>query len=64
MNEFCIAKNLHIDTLFLLWQYLPGSQNCGRIEHHRLGGQFEADIDRIQEIQKQIPLQYAELEEG
>ncbi|XP_045196446.2 L-proline trans-4-hydroxylase-like [Mercenaria mercenaria] len=45
-------------------QYLPGSQKCGRIEHHRLGGQFEADTERIKEIQKQIPLQYAELEEG
>jgi hypothetical protein len=29
-----------------------------------LGGQFEADGERIEEIQKHIPLQYAELEEG
>ncbi|XP_060558238.1 sushi, von Willebrand factor type A, EGF and pentraxin domain-containing protein 1-like [Ruditapes philippinarum] len=48
-------------------QYLPVTQKCGIIEHHRLGDQFEADRERIKEIQKEkngIPLLYAELEEG
>ncbi|KAL4226659.1 hypothetical protein ACF0H5_014640 [Mactra antiquata] len=45
-------------------QYLPGSHKCGRIEHHRLGGQFEADTDRVNEIQKHCTLQHAEMNAG
>ncbi|XP_052789581.1 probable phytanoyl-CoA dioxygenase [Mya arenaria] len=45
-------------------QYLPGSHLCGRLDHHRLGGQFEADTDRIEDIKKHCPLAFAEMESG
>ena len=51
-----------IITLYI--QYLPGSNLCGRIDHHRAGGQFEADLDRVAEITSKCPLQYAEMESG
>ncbi|KAK3087853.1 hypothetical protein FSP39_011501 [Pinctada imbricata] len=45
-------------------QILRGSHKCGRIEHLPKAGQHEADVDRIQEIQKQCKLETVEMNAG
>ncbi|KAK3757506.1 hypothetical protein RRG08_050389 [Elysia crispata] len=45
-------------------QILQGSHKCGRIEHLMVGGQTGADMVRLEELKKVLPLQYVELEPG
>ncbi|KAL5011655.1 hypothetical protein ScPMuIL_010206 [Solemya velum] len=45
-------------------QVLRGSHKCGRIEHKTVGGQHGADMERVNEIAKVCPLDYAELKPG
>ncbi|GFO39837.1 ectoine dioxygenase-like [Plakobranchus ocellatus] len=45
-------------------QILQGSHKCGRIEHLMVGGQTGADMVRVEELKKVLPLQYVELEPG
>jgi hypothetical protein len=43
---------------------LKGSHKCGRIDHITVDGQQGADMERVKEIAKQLPLEYVELEQG
>lgn len=45
-------------------QVLKGSHKCGRIDHITVDGQQGADVARVKEIAKQVPLEYVELERG
>ncbi|XP_060557301.1 L-proline trans-4-hydroxylase-like [Ruditapes philippinarum] len=45
-------------------QVLKGSHKCGRIDHITVDGQQGADMERVEEIAKQLPLEYVELERG
>ncbi|XP_005108978.1 L-proline trans-4-hydroxylase [Aplysia californica] len=45
-------------------QILEGSHKCGRIEHLMVGGQTGADLDRVGELKKVLPLRFVELEKG
>lgn len=45
-------------------QILRGSNQCGRIEHVKVGGQVGADLARVDEIAKVCPLEYVEMESG
>ncbi|KAL5013080.1 hypothetical protein ScPMuIL_011631 [Solemya velum] len=45
-------------------QVVPGSHKCGRIEHTRVAGQTGADLTRVEEILKKMPLSYVEMEAG
>lgn len=47
-----------------VFQILPGSQKCGRIDHFPVAGQTMADIERINEIKKRHPLKHVELDPG
>jgi hypothetical protein len=43
---------------------LKGSHKCGRIEHVKVAGQVGADMERVDELAKSLPLEYVELEKG
>ena len=43
---------------------LPGSQKCGRIEHVFVGGQQGADLDRVNQINDKLPINYVEMAPG
>ncbi|KAI8492332.1 hypothetical protein Bbelb_297850 [Branchiostoma belcheri] len=43
---------------------LPGSQRVGRIDHVRVGDQVGADVERVTEVQKFLPLAHVEMEPG
>lgn len=43
---------------------MRGSNQCGRIEHVKVGGQVGADLARVDEIAKVCPLEYVEMESG
>lgn len=43
---------------------LKGSNRCGRIEHLQVAGQTGADMARVEELMKTLPLEYVELEPG
>ena len=43
---------------------VPGSHKCGRIEHHKQGGQMEADTDRVQHVQEKMGLMHCEMQPG
>ncbi|XP_059153581.1 L-proline trans-4-hydroxylase-like isoform X2 [Physella acuta] len=45
-------------------QILQGSHKCGRIEHVMVGGQTGADVERVDQIKKVLPLHFVELEPG
>ncbi|XP_045196344.1 L-proline trans-4-hydroxylase-like [Mercenaria mercenaria] len=45
-------------------QILKGSNKCGRIEHVQVAGQVGADMARVDELAKVLPLEYVELEPG
>ncbi|CAG5117835.1 unnamed protein product, partial [Candidula unifasciata] len=45
-------------------QILEGSHKCGRIEHVMVGGQTGADLERVEQLKKVLPLKYVELEPG
>ncbi|XP_033731050.1 L-proline trans-4-hydroxylase-like [Pecten maximus] len=45
-------------------QILPGSHKCGRIEHKMVSGQTGADLERVAEIRKKLPLTYVEMNAG
>ncbi|XP_021358064.1 uncharacterized protein LOC110453446 [Mizuhopecten yessoensis] len=45
-------------------QILPGSHKCGRIEHKMVSGQTGADLDRVAELCKQLPLTHVEMDAG
>ncbi|WAR09175.1 hypothetical protein MAR_019133 [Mya arenaria] len=45
-------------------QFLPGSHLSGRINHNKLGGQFETDLDRVEHMKKHCPLVFGEMEAG
>lgn len=45
-------------------QILKGSNKCGRIEHIQVAGQVGADMDRVDELAKVLPLEYVELDPG
>lgn len=45
-------------------QILPGSHKCGRIEHKMVSGQTGADLERVAEISKQLPLIHVEMSAG
>ena len=45
-------------------QVIPYSQKLGRIEHVLTGDQAGADLDRVNEILKRLPLVYVEMEPG
>ncbi|KAI8750808.1 ectoine dioxygenase [Biomphalaria glabrata] len=45
-------------------QILEGSHKCGRIEHVMVGGQTGADLERVDQLKKVLPLEFVELEPG
>src|SRR5690242_8551321 len=45
-------------------QVIPHSHELGRIDHVLTGDQAGADVDRVNEILKRLPLVYAEMEPG
>jgi len=45
-------------------QVIPGSHLLGRIEHVKTGDQAGADLDRVAEILKRLPLVHVEMEPG
>jgi ectoine hydroxylase-related dioxygenase (phytanoyl-CoA dioxygenase family) len=45
-------------------QVIKGSHLCGRIEHGMSGEQTGADMERVDELLKRLPLVYVELEPG
>jgi len=45
-------------------QVIPGSHLMGRIEHQLTGDQAGADIERVNELLKQTPQHYCEMEPG
>jgi hypothetical protein len=45
-------------------QVIPYSHNLGRIEHVLKGDQAGADMERVTEILKRLPLVYVEMEPG
>jgi ectoine hydroxylase len=45
-------------------QVIPYSQKLGRIEHVLTGDQAGADLDRVNEVLKRLPLVYVEMEPG
>lgn len=45
-------------------QILKGSHKCGRIEHVKVAGQVGADMERVNELAKSLPLEYVELDKG
>jgi ectoine hydroxylase len=45
-------------------QVIPYSQKLGRIEHVLTGEQAGADLDRVNEVLKRLPLVYVEMEPG
>ena len=45
-------------------QVIPHSQDLGRIDHVLTGDQAGADMARVDEILKRLPLEYVEMEPG
>ncbi|XP_045196413.2 L-proline trans-4-hydroxylase-like isoform X2 [Mercenaria mercenaria] len=45
-------------------QILKGSHKCGRIEHINVAGQVGADMERVDDLAKVLPLEYVELEQA
>ncbi|XP_064616424.1 L-proline trans-4-hydroxylase-like [Liolophura sinensis] len=45
-------------------QILRGSHKCGRIEHLFVGGQTGADLERVEQLKKKLPLEYVEMKPG
>lgn len=45
-------------------QVIPGSQQLGRLEHGKVGGQTGADQQRVDEILKILPLEYVAMQPG
>jgi hypothetical protein len=45
-------------------QVIPYSQRLGRIEHVLKGDQAGADMERVNEVLKRLPLEYVEMEPG
>ncbi|XP_019630088.1 PREDICTED: uncharacterized protein LOC109474256 isoform X2 [Branchiostoma belcheri] len=43
---------------------IPGSQRVGRIDHVRVGDQVGADVERVTEVRKFLPLAHVEMEPG
>ena len=43
---------------------LKGSHLCGRIDHGEVGSQTGADVERVAELEKRLPLVYAEMDPG
>lgn len=43
---------------------LPRSHQAGRIEHVKIGEQVGADVDRVGQLAKRLPLTYVELDPG
>ena len=51
-------------TRKLPFQILEGSHKCGRIDHHPVLNQAEADLQRVEELQKTCPHLYVEMSPG
>ncbi|XP_060557196.1 L-proline trans-4-hydroxylase-like [Ruditapes philippinarum] len=65
--SLCFISPLRLTVLkyISIWTWvLKGSHKCGRIDHSSLDGQQCADMERVEEIAKQVPLEYVELERG
>ena len=45
-------------------QVIPGSHQCGRVDHILTGDQAGADRERVDEILKRLPLVYCEMAPG
>ncbi|XP_013395258.1 probable phytanoyl-CoA dioxygenase [Lingula anatina] len=45
-------------------QVLPGSHRLGRIDHVPIGNQTGADLERVKQVSKVLPLTYVELNPG
>ena len=45
-------------------QVIPYSQDLGRIDHVLTGDQAGADMSRVDEVLKRLPLEYVEMEPG
>ena len=45
-------------------QVIPGSHECGRIDHKLTGDQAGADMERVTELLERIPLEYVEMQPG
>ena len=45
-------------------QVIPGSQQFGRIDHGKVGGQTGADAERVAAALERLPLEYVEMEPG
>jgi hypothetical protein len=46
------------------FQILEGSHKCGRVDHHPVLKQAEADLDRVEEIKKTCPHKFVEMNPG
>jgi len=45
-------------------QVIPGSHECGRIDHVLTGDQAGADMERVTELLERLPLEYVEMQPG
>lgn len=45
-------------------QVIPGSHECGRIDHKLTGDQAGADMERVTELLERLPLEYVEMQPG
>lgn len=45
-------------------QVIPGSHECGRIDHVLTGDQAGADMERVAELLERLPLEYVEMQPG
>jgi hypothetical protein len=45
-------------------QVIPGSHECGRIDHVLTGDQAGADMERVTELLERLPLEYVEMRPG
>lgn len=46
------------------FQILEGSHKCGRIDHHPVLKQAEADLQRVEEVKKTCPHKFVEMNPG
>jgi hypothetical protein len=45
-------------------QVIPGSHECGRIDHVLTGDQAGADMERVTELLERLPLEYVDMQPG
>ena len=56
---YCFGK-----YMYLYSQIIPGSHKCGRLEHNNSGGQFQADLDRVNAVKEKLGVLPVEMEPG